>query len=247
MISNNKSLTGALETLSTKRSWSSSLYCFKSLTTVNLWAVIWQYKSASSWMKNGVVTKITLYWRIKIRCYSNSCLPSAKLRSTQSFCSEIFFGSSGDSLLSDSSAGEKSYPYFRLGFMKKFMNQLEIRKFKRLDIIANEMEECLEVLFVECGEGKIPSWIWNQQKKVLQTSIWCINGHWWLQHLLQKTILLHLQGKNRWDVSCLAMRKQSFNDLRTSAHNSQSFITRWSRSFGNITLQSLSVLASKES
>ena len=36
-------------------------------------------------------------------------------------------------------------------FMKNLMNSLEIRKFRKGDVIANEMEESYEVMFVEKG------------------------------------------------------------------------------------------------
>ena len=36
-------------------------------------------------------------------------------------------------------------------FMKQFMNSMEIRIFKKHQMIANEMEESLEILFVEQG------------------------------------------------------------------------------------------------
>lgn len=40
-------------------------------------------------------------------------------------------------------------------FMIKLMNKLEIRMFKRNVIIAAEMDECLEILFVENGFYKV--------------------------------------------------------------------------------------------
>ena len=50
-----------------------------------------------------------------------------------------------------------AYPYYRYdhemycSFMKNLMNSLEIRKFREGEIIANEMEECLEVMFMVKG------------------------------------------------------------------------------------------------
>ena len=40
-------------------------------------------------------------------------------------------------------------------FMKNLMNSLEIRKFREGEIIANEMEESLEVMFVNKGRYDI--------------------------------------------------------------------------------------------
>ena len=50
-----------------------------------------------------------------------------------------------------------TYPYYLYEnetfctFMKNLLNRLEIRKFREGQIIANEMEEGLEVMFVEKG------------------------------------------------------------------------------------------------
>ena len=55
----------------------------------------------------------------------------------------------------------RSYPYHRYddemfcSFMKNLMNSLEIRKFREGEIIANEMEESLEVMFVNKGRYDI--------------------------------------------------------------------------------------------
>ena len=40
-------------------------------------------------------------------------------------------------------------------FMIKMMNKLEIRVYKKDYLIASEMDECMEVLFVENGYYKI--------------------------------------------------------------------------------------------
>ena len=40
-------------------------------------------------------------------------------------------------------------------FMIKFMNKLEARMYKTNVIIASEMDECLDVLFVEKGYYKV--------------------------------------------------------------------------------------------
>lgn len=40
-------------------------------------------------------------------------------------------------------------------FMIKLMNKLEIRMYKKNVIIASEMDECLEILFVESGFYKV--------------------------------------------------------------------------------------------
>ena len=53
------------------------------------------------------------------------------------------------------------FPYYRYdhemycSFMKNLMNSLEIRKFREGEIIANEMEESLEVMFVNKGRYDI--------------------------------------------------------------------------------------------
>ena len=56
---------------------------------------------------------------------------------------------------------EIQFPYFEYSneiysdFMIKLMKNLEIRIFKKDYLIASEMDECMEVLFVESGHYKI--------------------------------------------------------------------------------------------
>ena len=56
---------------------------------------------------------------------------------------------------------EIQFPYFEYSnemycdFMMKLMKNLEIRIFNKDYLIASEMDECMEVLFVESGHYKI--------------------------------------------------------------------------------------------
>lgn len=53
--------------------------------------------------------------------------------------------------------GEISFPYYTFedeiysSFMIKLLNSLEFRKYESYEIIAQEMDEALEILFVEHG------------------------------------------------------------------------------------------------
>ena len=87
--------------------------------------------------------------------------------------------------------------------MKQFMNQLEIRKFKRLDIIANEMEECLEVLFVEEGKYQVGYEINKKRFYKLQFGVSTVIGGF--NTCFKKRYFFIYRAKT--DVSCLAMRK----------------------------------------
>ena len=53
-------------------------------------------------------------------------------------------------------------------FMKNLMNSLEIRKFRKGDVIANEMEESYEVMFVEKGRYDVGYEINNKRFYKLQ-------------------------------------------------------------------------------
>ena len=83
------------------------------------------------------------------------------------------------------------------------MNQLEIRKFKRYEIIANEMEECLEVLFVEQGRYHIGYEINKKRFFKLQFGVSTNIGGFNVCY--KKRFFFIYRAKT--DISCLAIRR----------------------------------------
>ena len=109
----------------------------------------------------------------------------------------------------------KGFPYFGYDneiyadFMKQFMNHLEIRKFKKFQIIANEMEESLEVLFVEQGRYQVGYEI--NKKRFFRRQFGVSTNIGGFNTCFKKRYLFIYRAKT--DMSCLAIRKETFCNI----------------------------------
>ena len=91
-------------------------------------------------------------------------------------------------------------------FMTKIMNSLEIRFYEKNDIICKEMDEALEILFVEQGFYEVGFEINNCQFYETQFSISTIIGGFQICYQMRHSFIYKAQTQLR----CLAIRRQNF-------------------------------------
>ena len=94
-------------------------------------------------------------------------------------------------------------------FMIKLMNKLEIRMYKKNEIIATEMDECLEVLFVENGFYKVGYQINNIHFYRRRFGMFTVIGGFQICYDRRFSFIFKASA----ELKGLAIRKEHFKEL----------------------------------
>ena len=96
--------------------------------------------------------------------------------------------------------------------MLELMNQLEIRFYKKNTVIAAEMDECMEVLFVENGFYKVGYQINNHEYYRRRFGMFTVIGGFNVCYDRRFNFMF----KSSTDLKGLAIRKPNFRQLLMS-------------------------------
>ena len=108
-----------------------------------------------------------------------------------------------------------NYPFYTLenemyeSFIIMFLNLLEVRMFEPGQLIADELDECQEMLFIEAGIYSVGYWINNKPKLRFRFGVPTVIGGFQLSYNRRFDFLY----KAYVEMRCLAIRRSSYNKL----------------------------------